>query len=350
MIRKQFDLLLIHLCLSAFICGQFLSFLSASAFAEDVVILKPSGNSRTPRRLAGEITDYTGREVLVRTASGRETSLPTDRVDEISTEYTAPHVDADVLMSQLKFDEAFANYKAALAAEKRRWVQRQILASIVWCQQARGKKVDAAQAFLLIVKHDPDTQYFDAIVLDWRPSELPVDVQRKALEYLKDDANPTAQLMGASWLLSDAAHRAAAIEKLEALAESREKIIAPIAAAQLWRTQLITAGRDDIARWQTAIERLPPSLRAGPYYLFGQLLASQKQYDEAAIAHLHAPILHPRDRQLASESLLAAAESLAKAGDNGQATICLQELVRDYADSPAAAAAKSLIARQKQGG
>lgn len=346
--NKLFSLLIFHLRSSVFIGGQFLLVFAASA--EDVVVLKPSGNSRTPRRVVGEITEYTGREIVVRTASGRETSLPADRVDEISTEYTEPHRDADQFFDEHKYDEAFAQYKTALAAEKRLWVQRQILASIAWCQRARGKDVEAAQAFLLIVKHDPDTQYFDAIPLAWRPVELTLDAQRKAASYLSDDANPAAQLIGASWLLSDTAQRSAAIAKLEELADGQDQRVAQLAAAQLWRTQLVTARSADIEAWSAAIDRLPAGLRGGPYYLLGQLLAREKQYDDAAIALLRAAILHADDRALASESLLAAAEALTAAGDAEQAAICLQELVRDYADSPAASAAKTMLARQKQGG
>ena len=113
---------------------------------------------------------------------------------------------------------------------------------------------------------------------------------------------------------------------------------------------MVSARSEDIKPWSTAIDRMPASLRGGPYYLLGQLLAQEKQYDDAAIAFLRLPIMHPHDRTLAAESLLAAAEVLTASGDREQATICLQELVRDHADSAAAAAAKTMLAREKQGG
>ena len=56
----RFTPALLHLCSSVFICGQ--CFFSV-AVAEDVVLLKPGGTSRSPRRVVGEITDYTGREL-----------------------------------------------------------------------------------------------------------------------------------------------------------------------------------------------------------------------------------------------------------------------------------------------
>jgi tetratricopeptide (TPR) repeat protein len=344
---KRFSLIPLYVCSAMFIGGwMFIARLSA----EDVVVLKPSGNARAPRRVVGEITEYNGSEVTIRTASGRETSLPTQRVDDVITQYTQAHIDADLLFEQRKFDEAVAQYKEALAAEKRLWVQRQILANISWCQRARGSDVDAAQAFLLIVKHDPQTQYFAAVPLHWHPSELPLGAQRKAMEYLRDEENPVAQLIGASWLLSDTSQRAAAISALEALADAPDSRLALLATAQLWRTQLITSTRADVGAWRSTIDRLPPPLRGGPYFLLGQLLAKEKQYDDAAIALMHPPVLHARDRALAAESLLAAAEVLTKGGDDAQAAICLQELLRDYADLPAAAAAKTMLARQKQGG
>ena len=43
--------------------------------AEDVVYLKPTTGNRAATRVAGTITEYTGRELLIRTASGRESMM-----------------------------------------------------------------------------------------------------------------------------------------------------------------------------------------------------------------------------------------------------------------------------------
>ncbi len=170
--------------------------------AEDAVFLKPSANSRTPTRVTGTITEYTGRELFIRTASGREQMIPVDRVDNVATEYTPKQIEADVLFTQRRYAEAEALYLQANKEESRQWVRREILAQVVWCCRQQGKHAQAAATFLLIVKSDPTTQYFDAIPLAWRRLELGLAAERQATEWLRDGRDPTAQLIAASWLLS----------------------------------------------------------------------------------------------------------------------------------------------------
>ena len=92
------------------------------------------------------------------------------------------------------------------------------------------------------------------------------------------------------------------------------------------------------------------SLRGGPYFLLGSALAQQGRHPDAALALMRVPILHPHQRQLAAEALLAAAESLRQAGQLEQSRICLRELLRDHPKSQAAAAAKTKLELESTGG
>ncbi len=312
--------------------------------AEDTVFLSAEGSSRSAGRITGTIVNYTGEEIVVRLASGRETSLDASRVESIVTEYTAEHVAGDDLFRQKQFAQAIDRYRGAIRAESRTWVRRQILAQLVWCDRARGNMDSAAEAFLLVVQSDPTTQYFDAIPLVWLPLEPSASAESKAVRWLADDAMPAAQLIGASWLLS-AARRPAAIRTLQQLTNQQDARVALLAAAQLWRTRSVMADLDEIAAWKRMARRLPDSLRGGPYFIIGTALARHKQHEQAALALLRAPLMHPQQRTLAAAGLLAAGEQLEKMNQRRQAAQLYRELLADFPNMTLAADAEEHLRR-----
>lgn len=309
--------------------------------AEDAVFLKPSANSRTSTRITGTITDYTGRELLIRTASGREQMIPAERVDEVVTTYSQKQTDADLLVEKRRFADAEALYRQAVADEARQWVRRMLLAQIVRCLTYQEKYEEAGGVFLLIVKNDPATQYFDAIPLAWGRIELPLLAERRAIEWLRKTDDPVAQLIAASWLLSGPAElRAEAQQVIDALTRSSNAKVAQLAVQQQWRTRIVLANEQEIARWQSILDKIDPALRAGGYFIIGQTLARLGRHEDAALALMRVPVLYRQQRELSAESLLATAESLEKNDQADQARNCLRELLRDHPDSTAAAAAK----------
>ena len=312
--------------------------------ADDIVFLKPSANNRSTTRVSGTITDYTGRELLIRTVGNREQSIPASRIEDIATTYTERHAEADRLFERGSYAEAETLYRRALTDEPRQWVRRMILSQVVWCYRNRGQQEQAAVTFDLIVKNDPTTQYFDAIPLLWRSTELPLSAERRATEWLRDESNPVMQLVAASWLLSGPGElRPEAQRTIESLATSRDSRVAALAEAQRWRSRLVVAQPSEVNRWQSIVEQFDPSLRAGAYYLLGQAFARAQRYEEAALALMRVPVLYPKEEGLAAESLLAAAEALEKSNRIDEARICLRELLRDHPGSTAAAAAKSKL-------
>ncbi len=223
-------------------------------------------------------------------------------------------------------------------------MRRQLLAQMVWCLRYQNDWDQAARIFLLIVQSDPTTQYFDAMPLAWRPLTPTLAMERKATEWIRDDRDPAAQLIAASWLLSSTAeNRTDATRTLEDLTRAKDIRIAQLAEAQLWRSQLVTAREAEIPRWQAAIERMPESLRGGPYHLLGQLLARHGRQTDAALAMMRVPILFPREQTLAAESLLAAAAALEKDGRTDEARSVLRELIAEHPTSQAASAAKTKL-------
>ena len=348
--RAHVAALRLGLCCAA-LCVCLLLILVDFVSAQDTVYLLPTEASRAGTRVTGTITEFTGRELLIRTASGREQMIPAARVDDFATEYTQQQVDADLRFAENKFATAEAQYREALTAESRQWVRRQIMAQIVWCLRNQGRHADAAKTFLLIVENDPTTQFFDAMPLTWLRTDLDLAAERQADTWLRDDRDPAAQLIAASWLVSgQAAARGEALRALEDLTHARDLRIAQLAEMQLWRTQIVTTTARDIPRLHSAVNRLPEPLRAGGYYLLGQAYARNNQHQQAALAHMRVPVLYPNERALSAEALLAAADALTNSNRADEARNCLRELLTKHPGSTAAAAAKSQLESTKQGG
>jgi tetratricopeptide (TPR) repeat protein len=308
------------------------------ARAEDIVVVR-STSGAAPSRIAGQVVDFTGSELRVRLASGRERVIRTIDVDAVETSRCAEHVAGDKLFADGDFALAEAKYRAAVETDRevRGWVRRQILAQIVWCQQSTAKWEQAADTFLALVKSDPQTQYFDCIPLAWVATQPTTTLEKKAHQWLAA-GEPTAALIGASHLVATA-RRPLAVERLRSLAHDSDPRVAWLAQAQLWRIEAVRAGQSDLDLWSQAIDASDESLRAGPYFVLGSALAAHDP-DGAAMALLQLPLLYPRHRRLAAAALLLAGGCLEKAGRPRQAVGLYRELVEGHKDAAEATDAK----------
>jgi tetratricopeptide (TPR) repeat protein len=267
---------------------------------------------------SGEIVDFTGRQLMLKRPGGREELIEPARVVDVQSEWTAPHQTANELFASRKYAAALDAYREALAVEQRGWVRRRILAQAVWCLQYLDQTAPAIDLFLELVRQDPASLHFDAIPLAWLTRLPDAGLQRRAQQLLETQDSQVAILIGASWLLP-AAQRTRSLEALRGLLAAEDPRVALLAEAQLWRAQTAVAKPDDIDRWQERIRRMPHEVRAGPTFLVAQTLARLDRPADAAIAFLQVPILFPRRRELASQSLLEAAGQLEKIGDRDAA-------------------------------
>ncbi len=232
-------------CVSLSLCGSILlrlllaaallliALLAPQARAEDVVLVT-GFDGRGSTKWSGEILDYSGRELRMRLATGREKVFPAARVASVSAERCAEQQAADEAFAKADYRRAIDRYRAALDAghESRDWVRRQILAQIVWCQQTLGQWEQACESFLLLLTRDPKTPFFDCIPLAWVPAEPSPALEQKAKSWLNKGEAPAATLLGASHLLATAS-RPAAVEQLGRLSIDRDPRIALLAQAQI---------------------------------------------------------------------------------------------------------------------
>ena len=315
--------------------------------ADDTVHISNPSSARGYAEWKGQVLDYTGGELRLQLPGGLERRFPADQVLGIETQYTPRQVEADKRFAEDQYASALVLYREARSSEPRRWVRREITAKMVWCCRALGESESAVGEFLILIQDDPRTPYFACIPLAWVPSQPSLSLERAAAEWLKRDQMPAAMLLGASHLMSTAS-RPKALDRLNRLATDPDGRIALLALAQTWRAAVVTADDRQLADWQATIERMPDSLRAGPYYVLGLARAQRQQWDGAALAWLRIPILYPAHRLLAARSLMDAGRALEKLGRFEQAARLYDEVVNRYSKTPSEAAARARLEEMRE--
>jgi tetratricopeptide (TPR) repeat protein len=324
--RSAFLNLQFAICNIQFAIALLLIF-SAALPAQDTVYLSKNGGGRT--KISGRIVDYGGMGLSLELPGGRSLTYPAAEVTKIETKYTPEQIAGDQALQQGRWKDALVQFQKAMESEPRRWVRRQLVARWVECYQALGQPDRAGEAFLLLLRDDPQTLYFACIPLAWLPRQPDPRTEQLAGQWMARP-EPAAVLLGASHLLSTS-QRAAALDRLKKLATDADRRVALLAAAQIWRTELSRADDDALARWDRTIEKLPEPLRAGPYYVLGSARLQRQHYQQAALAFLRLPILHSHHRALAAQALLEAGQA-AEHFDPSAAVRLYRELLEKYPD------------------
>ncbi len=321
--------------------GLVVLFSPFSVVAQDTVRLSNSTSSDGYLSVDGKIVDYSSAGLTIE-AGGKARTYPTRLVQSIETQRTELQLQGDSLYKTGDFPGALAAYRRARDQEPRSWVKREITARIVWSYRALGQATSAVAEFLLLIRADPETPYFDCIPLIWHGSFQSRAVVPDAKVWLREETMPAAVLVGASYLLQTD-YGSMALEKLQTLAGSSNESVACLARAQAWRATVISAEPSQVALWQESVDDMPAPLRSGPYYVVGQGWARNKEWEKAALALVRIPVLYPEHRELASRSLLDAAMALGKLDRHDEANRLYTELIRDYPESPLVTEAQSRL-------
>ncbi len=312
------------------------------AKAEDIVLISSGQEGGAPVRRVGEVLDYNGQTLTLRTSNGATATIPAQRVIEVNAEWNEAHRRGDELFAAGDFAGALEQYRIAVRQEQRAWVRRRLLMQAVWCFRNLDQPEQSANAFLTLASEDPTLLYFDAIPLAWTAEHPNAAFENRLRTWLGGE-NSIASLIAASWLLSTR-ERTSAVQTLRELTSHTDPRIALLAEAQLWRTQP-SADAAEVARWRRIITRIPEPLRAGPYFVLGQALARVGESQQAALAFLRTPLLYPQQRKLAAESLLAAGRELEQLSRADEAAHVYRELLTNYPDNQLADLAKQRLDR-----
>lgn len=314
--------------------------------AEDVVTFSSAANRRARSRVRGEVLEYTGKQVVIQLADGREMKRPGQYVVSIETEWPPGKAEGDQLFDAQHFHAARDKYADAIHKESRGWARRAIFARLIACHRELNQLEAADKLFLALARDDPETPYFDQLPLSWLNAELSGTLEKTAKQWLADE-EPLAQLLAASHLLVTL-DRQEALDRLATLSLSKDPRIASQAEAQIWRVSIPNANDQKLAVWRRRVETFPENLRAGPYWILGRALAQHGHAEDAALAFLHVPLVYPEARSLAADALYAAAGILAKLGDEAAAQRLRRELAATFPGTPAADQVRSLLPPDEQ--
>jgi tetratricopeptide (TPR) repeat protein len=312
-------------------------------FAVDAVTVLTGKDAKTRAHRTGEIIELTGESLQLKTSSGRVETIPAARVLEIRSPWTPAYDRGEALYAQGKSKEAIHAYKQALRDEPRTWARRKIMAELVVCYAETGQMDFAGNEWLAIVSSDPRTLFYDVIPVAWSPLPPNAELQTRAASWLHGKA-PPAQVLGASWLLGGA-QRGEALAVLEDLVSSKtvDSRIRSLAQIQLWRTKLVSVKLEELRHWQSTIEEMPAEVRATGYFVAGEALARLGEPEAAALAYLHVPLMHGRQRVMAADALVAAAMQHEKLGRTEQAAALYREVLSGYSRTAAAEEAKAWL-------
>jgi tetratricopeptide (TPR) repeat protein len=330
---------------STFAWSLLLATIGAARAQDTVILTSTDGKSQLTRQ--GQIVDYTGAELRLKTLAGREEPIAAARVIEIRTDWLADHLRGRELHRMGKLDEAIEAFQQAKEREKRSWARRQIMAELVECQTESGRFDLAGDEFLRIVVEDPATPHFAVMPLPWRAIPADAALEARAAAWMAGGAKiPAAAVLGASWLLSTS-RRSDALATLNQHSLKRaapdDPRLAMLADIQLWRMKIVTAKTEEVARWQAAIDKMPAEVQAGGWFVVAEARARLGDSEEASLAYLRVPLVHGRPRAMGADALVAAGEQLEKLGRSEQAAALYREVLADYATCPAANEAQARL-------
>jgi tetratricopeptide (TPR) repeat protein len=310
------------------------------AQAEDSVHLAPEGGANGGATVRGTVLDYTGQMITIERGPGDVRRYPSGRVRDIETKWTEPHQAGREALARHEYAAAVRHLSEADRVEPRVWARRIILAELMRCYEALGQPQQAGGLFLTLAQSDPATPAYGAAPLAWFADDRVSRTQAEAWLGMKEQ--PAALLVGASYLLATSAGGPARNVLTELIGHSDPRV-AGLAETQLWRADVLRATPADAARWAQRIERMPEAIRAGPYFVLGQVYDRLNMADEAALAYLRAPITSPTRPELAARALIAAGRVTGRSGHAADARRLWEEVLRDYPQSPQAAEARQLL-------
>ena len=313
-----------------FVCGAAGWLVGQSQFARaDRVTIRPedSGGLIT---LTGTIADYNDESLTLHPAGrGAPQTIRARSVLAVETYRTPGHQTGIEAYQRGDMPAAVQAFEQALQTENRGWVRQEILAWLVRCHRRRGDRDAAVARFVEIVTAEPRTRQWGIAPLGWMAEPLSARLQVAARQWLvsKSDA---VRLVGASLLMGETTQRIGAISELNRLVKSSDPYVSSQAQALLWSANLpatITSA-EQMNRWLREIERMPESIRGGPWYVLGQARLQRSEPDEAVTALLRVLLQYPENEELASRSGIDAALALERLNRFSEA----EPIFREVAD------------------
>lgn len=306
----------------------------------DTVVLSAGDDNSGTVEITGEIVDYTGGQITVRRPGGVARDYPARRIKSIDTEWPDGFEEGADALDSVEYARAAGLLAAAARVDQRPWVRRMAMEKLMECYASGGDATTAGRLLVELAKSDPATPALEHGPLAWFATNdmAPAIID----EWLRNEASPVAQLLGASYALSGSG-RADAAAKLERLKKSPNESLAWLAEMQSWRGKVATVKPSDVSRWKQRLRDAPESLQAGGWLVLGDAHRQLRQFDPAALAYLRCHLLANRQPQLAGEALWRASRVLAAAGQTEEAAKLSEQLLNELPQTAAARQARGVL-------
>ena len=319
-----------------------LPWLTLGALGQEKVKLK-SGLT-----VSGTILQYDERGINMRLQSGNEARYTLDEIDTVDAELSPLHQQADEAVAQEDYDMAISRYKSALVDERRPWAQARLRLGLLRCYQKAGQVGPAGVQFLELSLVRDDVDVMALAPLLWVPGQkVSDDALAAARRWLTDEEHPMARLVACSWLLGGD-DRAKVIPVLKRLQTEKEQRISWLARAQMWRQETEPVSEEEIGRFRDLIEKMPESIRGGPYYVLGLAYERADAPVDAALAFLWVPFVYDESTTLSTDAMLRAARASEQADFEEDALRLYQELATKYSDTAAGAQAEAQLKKRRE--
>src|SRR5436190_24221059 len=110
-----------------------------ACLSDDTVTVLSGKDNKTRANRTGDVGDYNGETLQLKSSSGRVENIPAAKVVSIKTPWTPAHERGNALRAAGKLEEAVTAYKQAKRDEARAWGRRQIMAELVGCYAELGR-------------------------------------------------------------------------------------------------------------------------------------------------------------------------------------------------------------------
>jgi hypothetical protein len=294
-------------------------------------ILFRTATPQRGRSASGIIQQLSGQTVVLRREADRVEVYSLRDVEEIRFRKSAEYEGGLNRLSERDWTEAITKLKAALQTEAREWTRREIRASLAYALRCDGQFSQCLAEVEKILEEDPESRHVVELPLVW-DERLPADHRIElTLEDLRSKS-VARQLTAASIFLQESQHEAEAIAVLSALRKSSRGSMQTLAAAQLWRVNLLRAeplDRYRVEELRRDLKWMDRRLRSGPEFLLGRALLLMHDYDNAATSLLWMPLLEPLDPWTTTASLNDAISALQLAGRTTEAESLRQESLEE---------------------
>ncbi len=288
--------------------------------SSDQIVIRKAGSQRA-KTMSGVIEDLSGQTVVLRRA-GNTVDVFNLR-DVVSLRFQkSPEFDEGLRRIRARnWKGAVTALQAAANSEPRKWVSREIRASLANAQRGIGQLNVCLETIERILKDDADSRHVVELPLVW-DERLPAEHRiSMAVADLKSESL-ARQLAAASALLQDLQHQTASIATLQSLKKNAHGRLRDLAEMQLWRVPLLRPDElrsSDIASWNQQVRFLDRRTRSGAEFIIGRALLATHDYDNAATSLLWVPFLEPLDPPTTAASLTDAITALNLAGRTAEA-------------------------------